>query len=141
MTRCDQKISAHKVHTMPIKKMKRKIQHGLASDAAVAAMSSHAFVLSTQGRLNGTSFEFTNLGGTLGLNQKFCFDTGDSISFGSDASASTLVGGGFLAYDFYGIPGIQMDDLPGFLNQTVFTVSAILNQWPLSHPPHTGGNL
>jgi hypothetical protein len=86
-------------------------------------------------------YKLTNLGGTLGLNQKFCLDTGDSISFRSDASAFTLVRGGFLAYDFYGMPGIQMDDLPGFLNQTVFTVSAILNQWPLSHPPHTGGNL
>lgn len=121
-------IMSSKIFTFKTRGMhvKHKILCGLTSVMLVGAtMSAQAFVFSTQGHLNGAPFESTNLGGALGFNQKLTLGAGDSVSFGGAASASALAVSGFMAYDFNGLPGIQMGDVTGFLNQTLFTGSAI----------------
>jgi hypothetical protein len=106
--------------------VKHKFLCGLASVMMIGAtMSAQAVVFSVQGHLNGAPFEMTNLGGASGFNQKLSLGAGDSFSFSGTASASALVASGFMAYDLNGIPGIQMGDVTGSLNQTIFTGSAI----------------
>jgi hypothetical protein len=120
------KMLTHGAHLAPVKKMKHKILCGLASMMMIGAtMSAQAFVFSAQGYLNGAPFESTSLGGASGFNQKLGLGTGDSVSFSGPASTSALVASGFIAYDLNGIPGIQIGDVTGFLNQTVFTGSAL----------------